>query len=127
MRYIQVLVTVMSVAFVAVGCGQQQQDNIGSVPSVVKMKAEQVEAQQLLNQIFRMQQTYHAANRQYASNLNDIGVVIPTTARYSYSVTSTGSSWSCSATANLDLDATIDKWVVNQSGGVTGATNDATS
>ena len=127
MKSNQVLWTALMVVFLVVGCSHTQQESIGSAPSVAKMKAEQVEAQQLLSQIFRMQQTYHAANRQYASTLGDIGVTIPSGARYSYSVASSGSSWSCSATANLDFDATIDRWVVDQRGGVTCATNDATS
>jgi len=109
----------------ASGCSPTQQENIASAPSVAKMKAEQVEAQLLLNQIFKMQEAYHAANRRYASNLNDIGVTIPSSARYRFAVTSSEAAWSCDATANLDQDATIDRWVVDQTGRVTCATDDA--
>jgi hypothetical protein len=127
MKLTHVVMTVLALAGLVAGCSETQQESLGNAPSMAIMKAEQVEAQQLLNQIFKMQQTYHAANRQYASTLGDIGVTIPLGARYSYAVASTGSSWSCSATANLDFDATIDRWVVDQRGGVTCATNDATS
>jgi len=127
MRFGHVLMTMLALGFLVAGCSQEQQESIGNVPSVAKMKAEQVEAQLLLNQIFKMQQAYYAANRRYTSNLNDIGVTIPSSARYRYAVTSNGSSWSCDATANLDFDATIDTWVVDQRGRVTCATDDAVS
>ena len=127
MKSNQVLPTALMVVFLVVGCSQTQQESIGSAPAVAKMKAEQIEAQQLLSQIFKMQQAYHAANRQYASNLGAIGVTVPSGARYSYSVASSGTSWSCSATANLDFDATMDRWVVDQDGVGSCATDDATS
>ena len=127
MKLNYVLMTALVFGILVAGCSQQQQESIGNVPSVAKMKAEQIEAQQLLNQIFKMQQAYYAANNRYTSNLNDIGVTIPSSARYRYAVTSSGSSWSCNATANLDFDATIDKWVVDQGGRVICATDDATS
>jgi len=127
MRLVCILALVLALAIVAMGCSNEQQQKIGRVPSVAKMKAEQVEAQQLLNQVFRMQQVYHSANRRYASSLDDIGVTIPPGARYSYSVTSSGSSWSCAATANLDLDATVDTWVVDQNGVAVCTSDDALS
>ena len=127
MRLKHVLMMALPLVILVAGCSQEQQESIGSVPSVAKMKAEQLEAQIQLNQIFKMQQAYYAANKRYTSNLNDVGVKIPSNARYQYAITSSGPSWSCYATANLDNDATIDKWVVNQSGRVTCETNDATS
>lgn len=127
MRFNCVSMTMLALVMLVVGCSQDQQESIGKAPSVARMKAEQVEAQQLLNQIFKMQQVYYAANRRYTAELSDIGVTIPSNARYRYAITSSGSSWSCDATANLDFDATIDKWVVDESGRVSCAINDATS
>ena len=127
MRFSCVLMAALALVILVAGCSKEQQESIGNVPSVTKMRAEQVEAQLLLNQIFKMQQAYYAANRRYTSNLDDIGVTIPSSARYRYAVTSSGSSWSCDATANLDSDATIDQWIVDQSGRVICATDDAIS
>jgi hypothetical protein len=109
------------------GCTSTDRDRIGEIPAQSEAKAYQVEAQQLLRQIYSMQETYFAANRQYGTDLATIGVAIPRNAHYRYQLTARGSSWSCSATANLDQDATVDTWVVDQSGRITCSSDDAVS
>ena len=119
--------TLIALLMVASGCTANKRDEIASMPSVAKMKAEQAEAETMLAQIFAMQQGYFATNREYASSLDEIGVVIPSSARYHYALTANGSSWTCEATANLDQDATTDRWQTNQDGALVCVSNDATS
>lgn len=111
----------------ASGCSEQQQEEIADVPSMAIMKAQQVEAEQFLRQVYSMQQTYFTATQQYGPSLDEIGVRIPAGARYRYSLKATGVAWSCDATANLDGDATVDRWSVDQSGRIACVVNDATS
>lgn len=107
------------------GCTADKRDEIGAIPASSRAKALQVEAQQMLRQIYAMQQTYYAVNKQYGADFSAIGVEIPVSARYRYQLTARGAAWSCAATANIDADATVDTWVVDQSGRVTCATDDA--
>ena len=118
---------ILAIALTLIGCTSEKRDEIGGIPAASRAKALQVEAQQMLRQIYTMQQTYHAMNKQYGADFASLGIEIPPTARYRYQLTARGSSWSCNATANIDADATIDTWIVDQSGRVTCATNDAVS
>lgn len=93
-------------------------------------QAKQSEAKQILHQIFTLEFTYHQEYSTYLTGvtsaaapngLSDIGVEIAPTALYTYTVTpgSTGditSSFLCTATANLDGDATLDTWTMDDSG-----------
>jgi len=91
-------------------------------------KAKQSEAKQLLKQIYTMQQTYKQANDIYwtptagaASATNQmafatLGVEVASTARYTYTLVATATTFTCTATANLDDDATIDTWTIDQDG-----------
>jgi hypothetical protein len=47
-------------------------------------------------------------------------------ARYTYRITADSTSFSCRATANLDEDATIDTWTIDQDGELLNTVNDAT-
>lgn len=116
-----------TVALAMAGCTSEKRDEIGGIPASSRSKALQVEAQQTLRQIFTLQQSYYATNKQYGADFTSLGIEIAPTARYRYQLTARGSAFSCSATANIDTDATIDTWVVDQSGRVTCATNDAVS
>ncbi len=121
------VLTTLILALLGGACSQQERERIGAIPSQSESQAKQVEAQQLLRQIHAMQQAYYSANMQYGTDLGTIGVTLPTNSRYSYSLSSAGATWNCRATANLDLDPTIDTWVVDQAGGVICTANDATS
>ena len=118
---------VIGLTLAIVGCGAETRDEIGGIPAGSRSKALQVEAQQMLRQIYAMQQTYYTVHKQYGADFASLGIEIPGSVRYRYQLTARGTSWSCNATANIDQDATIDSWVVDQSGRVTCATNDAVS
>ena len=108
-------------------CSSAERDQIGGIPAGSRSRALQVEAQQTLRQIYTMQQTYYSVHKQFGADFTSLGMKIPSSARYRYQLTARGSSWNCSATANIDQDATVDTWVVDQSGRITCATNDVTS
>lgn len=121
------VLTILILALLGGACSQQERERIGAIPSQSESKAEQVEAELLLQQIYAMQQAYYGSNMKYGDDFATIGVTIPTNSRYSYSLSSTGATWNCKATANLDPDATIDTWTVDQTGGVICTSDDATS
>jgi prepilin-type N-terminal cleavage/methylation domain-containing protein len=94
----------------------------------VAAKAKQSEAKQLLKQVYTMQEAYFGLNESYclngviASNGNPVAfaqihveVMLP--ARYSYLMTvPTRSTFTCTATANIDDDGTTDTWTIDQTG-----------
>lgn len=127
MKRISLLPLSLALVILAVGCSKENQSQIGDVPSRAKSKAMQVEAQMLLKQIYTMQRTYYRLHKSYTDNLNDMGMTLPGNVQYSYRINVNGSGWTCAATANLDNDATIDRWIVDQSGSVRCATDDASS
>ncbi|MCH7878504.1 MAG: hypothetical protein IH914_04220 [candidate division Zixibacteria bacterium] len=122
-------IRLLLLAFVifAAGCSAERQSQIGGAPSRAKSKAMQVEAQMLLKQIYTMQRTYYRVHKNYTDNLYDMGMTLPGNVKYSYRININESGWTCTARANLDNDDTIDKWIVDQSGSVHCATDDATS
>jgi prepilin-type N-terminal cleavage/methylation domain-containing protein len=93
-------------------------------------KAKQSEAKQLLKQVYTMQHAYRQEFNSYclggvtASGLNAasqtafarIGVDIGATARYSYLMAAALNTFTCTATANLDDDGTVDTWTIDQDG-----------
>lgn len=121
------IIPTLLLAVFGVGCSKQEQERIGAIPAQSEVKAEQVEAQLMLQQVYTMQEMYYATHMQYGASLSAIGVAVPSSARYRYSLSSTGSTWRCQATANLDQDPTVDSWIVDQSGGVACTTDDATT
>lgn len=100
-------------------------------------KAKQSEAKQLLKQIYTMQHAYRQEYNAYpsyaattpgaASAWADIGVDFQAGARYSYACVGGASTFTVTATANLDDDPTIDTWTVNETGAITCTINDANS
>jgi hypothetical protein len=48
-------------------------------------------------------------------------------ARYTYRIVADSNSFSCTATANLDDDAAVDTWTIDQDGALTNTINDAAS
>lgn len=102
-------------------------------------RAKQVEAKQLLRQIYTMQETYRFENDSYwiptlgtkASATNPkafapLGVEIMPQARYEYEIRGDQNHFTATATAaNLDDDATIDQWTIDQSGELKNVVNDA--
>ncbi len=94
-------------------------------------KSKQSEAKQILKQIYTMERAYRQEVGAYSLNLNDIGVQIMAGARYQYTITSNDLSAEFLATGaalneNLDDDATVDTWTIDQSGTLTNTINDVT-
>ncbi len=93
-------------------------------------KSKQSEAKQLLKQIYMMEQVYRQENDAYWGNgisatRNDqdafsrIGVQIPASARYIYSIVAGANTFTCTANVpspGLDDDATPDTWTINEAG-----------
>jgi len=99
-------------------------------------KAKMSEARQLLKQIYTMQHAYRQENDTYTLNgtsasaaaqnaFADIGVEIGATARYTYDMVAAVDNFTCTATANLDDDATDDVWTIDETGVLTHVTDDS--
>ncbi|HEX9750791.1 MAG TPA: prepilin-type N-terminal cleavage/methylation domain-containing protein [candidate division Zixibacteria bacterium] len=101
-------------------------------------KSKQSEAKQLLKQIYVMQHAYRQEYDTYwgngvsadAANPNNfarIGVQIMVSARYNYALVADLVSFTCTATGNLDDDATVDTWTITDAGTLTNTIDDASS
>ncbi len=99
-------------------------------------RAKQSEARQLLKQVYTMQHAYRQANATYGDggvtaaaggSFPQIGVEIMAGARYSYVMVAAANTFTCTATGNIDDDATDDVWTVIQTGVITNTTNDVTA
>ncbi len=92
-------------------------------------KAKQSEAKGILKQIYTMERTYRQANDVYSVDLNAIGVELPdaTVRKYAYAVVLNGTGFTATATFNLDDDATIDTWTIDETGLLQNTINDVNS
>jgi prepilin-type N-terminal cleavage/methylation domain-containing protein len=104
-------------------------------------KSKQSEAKGILKQVYTMERAYRQENNMYWTTANaasaaaatafaTLGVEIPTTAIYTYTLATTDSSANFTATATcsiLDDDATTDVWTIDEDGDLQCTTNDATS
>ena len=105
-------------------------------------KSKQSEAKGILKQIYTMEQTYRVENDVYfvtgsaASATNPfafadlgLGVEIMTSAKYTYTLTSTDNgvnNFTCTATSSiLDDDVFLDSWTIDQSGVLQAVSDDA--
>jgi type IV pilus assembly protein PilE len=92
-------------------------------------KAKQVEAKQLLRQIYTMEQSYRLehdtfwiapggskASRTNTKAFATIGVEIMVQARYEYEIRGNADHFVATATANLDDDPTLDTWTIDETG-----------
>lgn len=86
-------------------------------------KAKQSEAKSNLGNIHVMEEAYFAENDTYGS-LANIGFTTKGTPRYSYSVISGSNTFSASASGNVDDDATVDVWSMDQDKDLVNGTND---
>jgi prepilin-type N-terminal cleavage/methylation domain-containing protein len=102
----------------------------------VATKSKQSEAKGLLKQIYTMQAAYYAEHETYCLNggqaspilldgFASIGVSITPPARYTYDMVSNAGTFTCTATANIDADATIDTWTITQAGMLVNAIDDS--
>ena len=100
-------------------------------------RAKQSEAKKILKQIYVNQRAYRQEFETYADfsgasqtaggSFNKIWVEIMQSARYTYSVTADSSTFTATAAGNIDDDATIDTWTINQSGNLQCTSNDVES
>ena len=99
-------------------------------------RAKQSEARQLLKQVYTMQHAYRQANNTYGDggvtaaaggSFPQIGVEVMAGARYRYVMVAAAATFTCTATGNIDDDATDDVWTVNENGVINNTTNDVTA
>ncbi len=108
-----------------------------AIPRFMKAaaKTKQSEAQLILKQIYINEHAYRQVNDTYfqpagvasAANttvLHPIWIDIMTTARYSFTIAANATTFTATATANIDEDGTIDTWVIDQNGILQCTTND---
>jgi prepilin-type N-terminal cleavage/methylation domain-containing protein len=100
-------------------------------------KSKQSEAKQLLKQIYTMERTFRQANGNYGDNglviaagaggtFVEIGVDVMISAVYAYGIVAAANTFTATATADLDDDATVDTWTINEAGTLTNTINDVT-
>ena len=103
-------------------------------------KTKQSEAKLILKQIYVNQRTYFqgavpsayyqpggSASAASPFAFSTIYIEIMPGALYSFAIVSTPPTFTATATANLDDDATIDTWTVDQTGTITNTINDVLS
>ena len=103
-------------------------------------KTKQGEAKLILKQIYVNQRTFRqqSMNNSYyipggpasagtPNALNDIWIEIMNDAKYSYLVTGNANAFTATATANIDDDAAIDTWTIDQNGNLVNTINDVTA
>jgi type IV pilus assembly protein PilE len=99
-------------------------------------RSKQSEARQLLKQVYTMQHAYRQANNAYGDggvtaaaggSFPQIGVEVMQGARYTYVMVAAANTFTCTATGNIDDDAAIDTWTVDESGVITVTINDVTA
>ncbi len=99
-------------------------------------KSKQSEAKQLLKQVYTMQHAYRQEFNAYCLNgvtatalapttFARVGVDIGASARYSYAMVAAANTFTCTATANLDDDATNDVWTIDDTGTLTCTSDDS--
>jgi prepilin-type N-terminal cleavage/methylation domain-containing protein len=105
-------------------------------------KTKQGEAQLILKQVYEMQRAYRQEMDTYypsdgstivvqpGGSFDRLDVEVMSSARYSYSVTATRTSFVATAgskaATGLDDDATLDIWTIDQTGKLTCVSDDAT-
>jgi len=103
-------------------------------------KTKQSEAKLILKQIYVNERAYRQqslANGYYipgatasASNpqaFSEIWVEVMVPSKYSYTITGNVNSFVATAAGNIDDDATLDTWTINQDGVLTNTINDVTT
>jgi len=91
------------------------------------VKSRQSEAKGILKQVYTMERTFRQETGAYSVDLNGIGVEVPLNAEYAYAVALVGTGFLATATADLDDDATIDTWTIDDDGTLTNTVNDVTT
>lgn len=94
----------------------------------------QSRAKELLIQIYQQQDSYRNQHGAYClngvttyagdSSFAILGIFPDTSDSYSYVMAAAANTFTCTATANIDFDAAIDAWFINQTGSLTSSAND---
>ena len=97
-------------------------------------KTKQSEAKKILKQIYVNERTYRQEKDFYADysgndqsgggSFPEIWIEIMQTARYTYAITADSNSFTATASGNIDDDATVDIWTIDQSGNLQCTNND---
>lgn len=98
-------------------------------------KSKTAEAMQILKQIHVQQRAYRQEYDTYWGNgmigdganpesFSRLGVYIMEDARYTYSIAAEKTSFTCTATSNLDDDDVIDTWTIDDGGELIQTVND---
>lgn len=99
-------------------------------------KSKQSEAREILKQVYTMQRAYFVEHETYCLNgiIADatsnlayayIAIEVMPSARYTYTMSvPSPNQFSCTATADLDDDATVDTWTIDQTGTLVNNPND---
>jgi prepilin-type N-terminal cleavage/methylation domain-containing protein len=107
-----------------------------AIPRFMRATArfKQEEAKQTLKQIYVMERAHfqewdeYVCNGQTASanqSFPEIGIDISKDAKYQYKIKADSNHFTATATTNLDDDATIDTWTIDQTGTLQCTSNDA--
>ena len=99
-----------------------------SYPRFQKMvsRSKQTEVKTVLRSIYMAQDLYKTTNLSYAGNMDDLDVELPEDVKYSYVLTTgeANSTFSIKATANIDSDATVDQWEIDENNTLENTVND---
>ncbi len=94
-------------------------------------KSKQSEAKGILKQIYTLEHAFRQDPQNgntYSASLAALGVDVPPTAVYTYTIVAAATTFTATATcATLDDDATVDTWTIDQDGNLVCTSNDATS
>ena len=99
-------------------------------------KSKQSEAKMILKQVYTMQHAYRQEYDAYCCNgasaaaggsIPILGIDVMVNARYTYTLVSAANTFTATAAGNLDDDATVDTWTIDQNGTLTCTINDASS
>ncbi|MGA1597972.1 MAG: type IV pilin protein [bacterium] len=91
------------------------------------LRTRQSEAQTTLSAIYTAQKIHYATQQAYATTLDALDVKIESAAVYLYTLSSSASGFTATATANLDDDAALDTWTIDQDKTLQNTINDITS
>lgn len=89
-------------------------------------RSKQTEAKTILQAIYVGQDLFMTMNQNYSDSFDALDVVIPEDARYSYSlvISENGTAFIAKAIANIDGDATLDEWQIDQNNKLLNTSND---
>ena len=91
-------------------------------------KAKQTEARSNLASIYTSQISYNSEKFTYSDVLANLDWAASGSTRYTYAIPqSAATTFSITATANIDGDATSDFWIINEQKSLVNTTNDVTT